>query len=106
MSNIKLICAIALMALVTYIIRLIPLNFFRKKITNPYIKSFLGFVPYSVLASMTFPDVFSSTGSSVSAIAGVATAIFCALKEKSLIVTAVISCIVVFVVDVILSFII
>ena len=54
---------IAVMALVTYLIRMLPLVIFRKKIENRFIRSFLYYIPYAVLAAMTFPAVFSSTGS-------------------------------------------
>ena len=48
---------------VTYIIRVIPFAIFHKKIENPFIRSFLAYIPYTVLAAMTFPAVFYSTGS-------------------------------------------
>ena len=68
MTNAKLFFAVLIMAAVTYIIRMLPLTFFRKKIKNKYIKSFLNFIPFAVLSSMTFPDVFYSTGSKLSAV--------------------------------------
>ena len=58
------------MAAVTYLIRMIPLTIFRKKITNTFVKSFLYYVPYAVLSAMTFPAIFSSTGTKMSGIAG------------------------------------
>lgn len=39
---------IGVMALVTYLIRVIPLTVFRKKIENRYIRSFLYYVPYTL----------------------------------------------------------
>lgn len=53
---------LAIMSLITYAIRAIPLVFINKKITNPTIQSFLDYIPYTVLAAMTFPDIFYSTG--------------------------------------------
>ena len=50
------------MAVVTYLIRMLPMAIFRKKIKNRFIQSFLSYVPYSVLAAMTFPAIFSATG--------------------------------------------
>ena len=38
---------------VTYIIRVIPFAIFHKKIENPFIRSFLAYIPYTVLAAMT-----------------------------------------------------
>lgn len=57
-------------ALVVYLIRLLPLTLIRKEIKNPYIKSFLYYVPYVTLAVMTFPAILSATGSAASAWAG------------------------------------
>jgi len=62
---------VAVMALVTYFLRALPFVLVKKKITNVYIRSFLEYIPYGVLAAMTFPAVFSATGSSLSAVAGV-----------------------------------
>ena len=42
---------IAVMALVTYLIRMLPLVIFRKKIENRFIRSFLYYIPYAVLAA-------------------------------------------------------
>ena len=41
---------IAVMAVVTYLIRALPFAFFRKKIKSQFIKSFLYYVPYAVLS--------------------------------------------------------
>ena len=54
--------AVAVMALVTYLIRMIPLTFFRKPIKSRFVKSFLYYVPFAVLTAMTIPDVLYSTG--------------------------------------------
>ena len=47
---------ILVMAVVTYLIRMLPLTFFQKGIRSPFIKSFLVYVPYAVLGAMTFQD--------------------------------------------------
>ena len=70
-----LIC-VALMAIVTYIPRVLPLTLFRKPIRSKYIRSFLDYTPYAVLGAMTFPDVFFSTGSLASAALGTAAALY------------------------------
>ena len=49
------------MALVTYIPRVLPVSIFRHEIKSVYIKSFLFYVPYAVLAALTFPAIFWST---------------------------------------------
>ena len=58
MSNRYILTSILVMAVVTYLIRMLPMAIFRKKIKNRFIQSFLSYVPYSVLAAMTFPAVF------------------------------------------------
>jgi branched-subunit amino acid transport protein len=80
--------AIALMALVTYIIRVTPVTVFRKEIKSTYIKSFLRYIPYAVLGALTFPDIFHSTGNYITALAGAGTALFLAYREKSLVIVA------------------
>ena len=59
-SHYVIIC-IFLMAGVTYLIRMLPLAFFKKKIENKWIQDFFYYIPYCVLAAMTFPAVFTST---------------------------------------------
>ena len=76
------------MAAVTYLVRMLPLVLVRKKITNRYIRSFLYYIPYSVLSVMTVPAIFFSTGSIVSASVGCAVAVLLAYLKKSLIVVA------------------
>ena len=80
------------MALVTYLIRVIPFVAFRKKIKNKFFKSFLAYVPYAVLGAMTFPAIFTSTGSVISAVVGCVVAVFLAFKEKSLLTVALTAC--------------
>lgn len=92
----RTLIAILLMALVTYLPRVIPMAVFRKELNSDSIKSFLYYVPYAVLASLTFPDIFSSTASLTTAIAGTLTALLLAYKEKSLVVVALFSMLAVF----------
>lgn len=91
-----LILQLAVMAAVTYLIRMLPMVIFRKKIENKFIKSFLYYIPYAVLAAMTFPAVFSSTGGIWSAVGGVFVALLLAFFEKGLITVAVCACAAVF----------
>lgn len=77
-----------IMAGVTYLIRMLPLVFFRKKIKSRFLRSFLYYIPYAVLTVMTFPAVFYSTGYLASAIAGTAVALLLVFFRRSLIVVA------------------
>ena len=87
---------IADMAFVTYLIRVIPLTVFRKKIENRYIQSFLYYVPYTCLTAMTFPAILYATESIWSALAGVAVAAALAFYNKSLLTVAAFACAAVF----------
>lgn len=88
------------MALVTYIIRATPMVIFRKKIKNKWIQSFLYYVPYVVLAAMTFPAVFFSTGSQISAVAGCIVAVVLAYFKRGLLTVAVGAALAAFVVQI------
>lgn len=81
--------AVLLMALVTYLPRVLPLVLFRKEIKSTFIKSFLKYVPYAVLGALTFPDIIYSTGNYKTAIIGTMVALFLAFREKSLVIVAV-----------------
>lgn len=96
---VKLACYIAVMAGVTYLIRALPLVLFRKKIENRFISSFLYYIPYAVLAAMTIPAIFSSTGNIYSALAGLAVALVVAFFEKSLVTVALSACGAVFITE-------
>ena len=91
-----LLAYIAVMAGVTYLIRMLPLTVFQKKIKNRFIRSFLYYIPYAVLGAMTFPAILYSTGSVYSALAGLAVAMILAFLEKRLLTVALCSCAAVF----------
>ncbi|MGN0379904.1 MAG: AzlD domain-containing protein [Butyrivibrio sp.] len=95
---------IAVMALVTYLIRVIPLTVFKKKIQNRFIRSFLYYVPYACLAAMTFPAILYSTNSIVSAAAGLVAAIALAFCNANLTLVALAASVAVFVVERIMGF--
>lgn len=76
------------MALVTYLVRAVPILFMRKKIENIYIISFLRYMPYAVLSVMTIPACFYVTENPVSGVAGLILAIVLALKGGSLLTVA------------------
>ena len=97
MSNGYIILGIIVMALTTYVIRMLPMAIFRKKITNIRVRSFLYYVPYAVLAAMTFPAIFSSTGTKISAAAGCIAAVLLAYFRRGLLTVAVGAAAVVFI---------
>jgi branched-subunit amino acid transport protein len=93
------------MAGVTYLVRMLPLVLVRKKIENRFIRSFLYYVPYSVLSVMTFPAVLFSTGSIISAVLGTAVAVVLAYRKKSLIIVAAAAALAVFICELVMMFI-
>lgn len=83
---------LAVMVSVTYLIRVIPYVCMRKEVKNRFFKSLLAYIPYTVLAVMTVPAIFSATGNIYSAIAGLVTGIIVAWLNKGLLVVALSSC--------------
>lgn len=79
---------IIVMAVVTYLIRMIPFTFFNKKIKSRFVRSFLKYIPYAVLSAMTIPAIFYSTGDVVTAAVGTVVAVALAFFNCPLIVVA------------------
>lgn len=65
----KIILYCLVLAIASFLPRVIPLVCCKKKITNKFILSFLYYMPYAVISALTFPFILFSTGSvTVSAI--------------------------------------
>ncbi|MDE6530931.1 MAG: AzlD domain-containing protein [Lachnospiraceae bacterium] len=88
-----------IMAVVTYLIRMLPLTLIRKEIKNKTIRSFLYYVPYVTLAVMTFPAIISATGNQWTGLAGFVTALVMAYKGQGLFKVSVAACVVVFLLE-------
>ncbi len=93
---------IAVMALVTFAIRALPLTLIRREIKSPFVRSFLAYVPYVTLSAMTVPAIFSATKSVYSAAAGFVTALILAFFRKGLLTVAAGACLTVFIVEMLL----
>lgn len=76
------------MAITTYLIRMLPTTLFRKKIRSRFAKRFFYYIPYAVLAAMLIPAAFYSTGSLLTAIAGIVIGVVLSLLGQSLLVVA------------------
>ena len=87
------------MALVTYLIRVLPLTLIRKEIKNRVLRSFLYYVPYVTLAVMTFPAILSATQTPISALAALVVAILLAYFGRGLFTVAVLSSVTVFIIE-------
>ena len=90
---------IAVMALVSYTIRILPLTPIRKPIKNQFIQSFLYYVPYVTLSVMTFPAIVHATQSPVSGALSLVVGIAAAWFGASLFLVSVACCAVVFVIE-------
>ena len=84
----SIVIYVAVMAGVTYLVRMIPFTLFRQKIKSRFIRSFLYYIPYTVLSAMTFPAIFYSTGNTVTAAVGTVVALVLAYIKQPLIVVA------------------
>ena len=98
-----------LMGLTTYIIRVTPIGFVRKKLDNAWIQDFLYYIPYCVLSAMTFPGVIYSTTPTgaapphyLSAVIATVVAIALSWKNKGLVLVALVAVIVAIAVELLL----
>lgn len=87
---------------ITYLIRVIPLVLVKKKIKNKFLLSFLYYIPYAVLSVMTFPAIFYSTSSYISATVGTVIALILGYKNCSMVIVAAISSVAVFITELIM----
>lgn len=84
-------------AAVSCLIRVLPLTLIRKKIRNPFLRSFLYYVPYVTLAVMTFPAILSAPQIPFAGVLALLAGIAAAWKGMNMVGIAVLCCGVVFV---------
>lgn len=99
MNTWMMLLMIFVMAGVTYVIRMIPFTFFRKKIKSQYLCSLLYYIPFAVLSAMTFPFIFYCTGNVITATVGTVAALIASLTKRSLIIVAVCACVAVLIAE-------
>lgn len=92
MTSTQIYLLIAVMALVTYLIRVLPMVLIRQQIRNRFLRSFLYYVPYVTLSGMTFPAILQATGVWWAGALALGTSIFAALRTRSLFVVALVAC--------------
>ena len=90
---------IAVMFGVSYAIRVLPLTLIRKPIRNPFIQSFLYYVPYVTLAVMTFPAIVNATQNPLAGAAALVVGVVAAWLDAGLFPVSVLCCAVVFVLE-------
>ncbi len=82
---------------VSFLIRILPLTLIRGKIKNPFIRSFLYYVPYVTLAVMTFPAIITAPQVPIAGILALIAGAAAAWKGLNMMGIAALCCIVVFV---------
>ena len=92
------------MAVTTYLIRMLPLTIFKRKIKSRFVRSFLAYVPCACLSAMTFPAIIYSTNSGLSGVAALAVALIASLLKKSLVTVAACSCMTVFLTELLVRY--
>ena len=53
----EILIYVLVMALTTYLVRMLPMTLFRKRIKSRFARSFFYYIPYAVLAAMTLPAI-------------------------------------------------
>ena len=90
---------IAVMAAVSYMIRVLPLTLIRKPIRNRFLQSFLYYVPYVTLAVMTFPAIIHATQPPISGAVALVVGAAAAWLGAGLFPVSVLCCALVFVIE-------
>ena len=85
----------------TYLIRAIPFALLTRKVENRFVRSFLYYIPYSVLAAMTLPAALYATGNTLAAVLGLLVGGIFAIKGKNLTLVAAVACVTALAVDLI-----
>ncbi|TDT72027.1 branched-subunit amino acid transport protein AzlD [Hypnocyclicus thermotrophus] len=80
--NIKFLIIIITGAIINILLRAVPMLIPNIK-NNKYIESFLGYVPYTALAALLIPDVFSSGKNVLSIIIALIIASIMILKKQN-----------------------
>ena len=113
LTHTQILYAVLLTALITYLLRAVPLLLLRRQLTNPFLVALFKYMPFALLSAMIFPDIFNSTaditadaatknGSPIpliSAIMGFVIALILSLKDKKLPTVAAAACGVAFIVE-------
>ena len=90
---------IAIMTLVSYLIRVLPVTLIRKQIWNRFIRSVLYYLPYVTLSVMTVPAIFSISANPLCGIAALVVAIVIAWFSGNLLLSATGACVAVFLIS-------
>lgn len=99
----KIYIYILIMALVSYLIRVLPVTLIRRPIKNRFIQSFLHYVPFVTLSVITFPAILTATENPISGLVALIIGIIAAMCNAGLFNVAVFCCAGVFITELILK---
>lgn len=105
MDNTLFFTYLIIMAGTTYLIRVVPFSLIKGKIKNRFVQSFLYYIPFTVLACMTLPSALYATDSILSAAVGLLAGMIAAILGRGLLTVSIISCVFVFITELIMNFI-
>ncbi|MGX8699656.1 MAG: AzlD domain-containing protein [bacterium] len=92
----RILLSILVAAGVSFLVRVLPLTLIRREIKNPFLRSFLYYVPYVTLAVMTFPAILSATAEPLAGAAALLVGAFLAWQGLGLFPVAIASCVTAF----------
>lgn len=85
---------LAIMIVMTNLIRILPIVLIRGRIKNRFLRSFLYYVPYVTLAVMTFPAIIHSALTPLAGAAALVCGLWAAWRGWGLFPVAIICCVV------------
>lgn len=91
-----IVISISLIFLASFLPRMLPITFIKRKIKSRFVKSFLFYVPYAVLASITFPYILYVSSNIYVSIVGTAVALVLSFLNQKMVVVAIVSVLVVY----------
>ena len=84
---------------VSFLIRVLPLTLIRRQITNPFLRSFLYYVPFVTLAVMTFPAMVEAVAHPIAGVAALLLGVVLAWLGAGLFPVAIACCATVFLME-------
>ena len=97
----EIIIYMAIMIVVTNLIRIVPMLVFRKQITNSFVCSFLYYIPYVTLSLMTYPAIINATDNPIAGYVALAVGAIAAWLGASLFMVSLFCCITVLIMGII-----
>ena len=90
---------IAVMSLVSYLIRVLPVTLIRRQIKNRFLRSVLYYLPYVTLSVMTVPAIFSISANPLCGVAALVVAAVISWFSGNLLLSATGACLAVFLIS-------